>query len=103
LTRQGAEFIDGNGGGPDVRLRKSTEAKPKKEVTGGRRRRACGCAKVQRRQTEKEVITVEPSRTSGVALAAQALTNSRSLYGFHKRWHEKLKCLRFENFSMLAG
>jgi hypothetical protein len=27
----GVEFIDENGGGPGVRLRKSTEAKPKKK------------------------------------------------------------------------
>jgi transcriptional regulator with XRE-family HTH domain len=31
LTREGVEFIDENGGGPGVRLRKSKEAKPKKK------------------------------------------------------------------------
>jgi hypothetical protein len=29
-----------------------------------------------------------------------ALSNSRSLYGFHKCWREKLKRLRFENLAM---
>jgi DNA-binding XRE family transcriptional regulator len=31
FTREGVEFIDENGGGPGVRLRKSNEAKPKKK------------------------------------------------------------------------
>jgi transcriptional regulator with XRE-family HTH domain len=31
LEAAGVEFIDENGGGPGVRLRKSTEAKPKKK------------------------------------------------------------------------
>jgi len=31
LTRQGVEFIDENGGGPGVRLRKSNDAKLKKK------------------------------------------------------------------------
>jgi transcriptional regulator with XRE-family HTH domain len=31
LEGAGVEFIDENGGGPGVRLRKSTEAKPKKK------------------------------------------------------------------------